>query len=76
MTRFKLFGAVVVLSAVIATPAFAQWQTSEPAAYQAQYPNGDPSFGLMRPMADAHAMMMAPLTMRHALPMRHAKVSK
>lgn len=75
MTRFKLFSAVLVLSAVVATPAFAQWQTSEPAAYQAQYPNGDASFGPRRPFADTHAMM-PPLVMRHALPMRHAKASR
>jgi hypothetical protein len=72
MTRFKLFSAALVLSAVVATPAFAQWQTSEPAAYQAQYPNGDASFGPTRPFADTHAMM-SPLVMHHALPMRHTK---
>jgi hypothetical protein len=42
MTKSKLFVvAAVAISAALATPAFAQWQSQEPAAYAAQYPNGD-----------------------------------
>ncbi|MCK1391408.1 hypothetical protein [Bradyrhizobium sp. 1] len=44
MTKSKLFVvAAVAISAALATPAFAQWQSQEPAAYAAQYPNGDPN---------------------------------
>lgn len=41
MTKSKLFIAAVAVSAALATPAFAQWQSQEPAAFAAQYPNGD-----------------------------------
>jgi hypothetical protein len=41
MTKSKLFVAAIAVSTALATPAFAQWQSQEPAAYAAQYPNGD-----------------------------------
>jgi hypothetical protein len=42
MTKSKLFVvAAVAISPALATPALAQWQSQEPAAYAAQYPNGD-----------------------------------
>lgn len=41
MTKSKLFVSAIAVTAAFATPAFAQWQTSEPAAFEAQYPNGD-----------------------------------
>lgn len=41
MTTSKLFVAAIAISTALATPAFAQWESREPAAYQAQYPNGD-----------------------------------
>jgi hypothetical protein len=41
MTTSKLFVAAIAVTAAFATPAFAQWQSQEPAAYAAQYPNGD-----------------------------------
>ncbi|MDA9432521.1 hypothetical protein [Bradyrhizobium sp. CCBAU 51627] len=41
MTPSKLFVAAIAVTAAFATPAFAQWQSQEPAAYAAQYPNGD-----------------------------------
>jgi hypothetical protein len=41
MTKSRLFVAAIALSAIVATPAFAQWQSQEPAAFAAQYPNGD-----------------------------------
>ena len=43
MTKSKLIVAAVAATAAFATPAFAQWQSQEPAAYEAQYPNGDHS---------------------------------
>lgn len=43
MTKSKLFVAAMAVTAAFATPAFAQWQSQEPAAYEAQYPNGDRS---------------------------------
>ncbi len=41
MTKSKPFVAAIAISTALATPAFAQWRSQEPAAYQAQYPNGD-----------------------------------
>ena len=41
MTKSKLFIAAVPVSAALATPAFAQWQSQDPAAFAAQYPNVD-----------------------------------
>ena len=41
MTTSKLFVAAIAISTALATPAFAQWQSQEPAAFEAQYPNGD-----------------------------------
>jgi len=43
MTKSKLFVAAIAATAAFATPALAQWQSQEPAAYEAQYPNGDHS---------------------------------
>jgi len=39
MIRFKLLVVALGLL-VMASPSFAQWQTSEPASFEAQYPNG------------------------------------
>ncbi|WFU82071.1 hypothetical protein QA645_04760 [Bradyrhizobium sp. CIAT3101] len=41
MTTSKLFIAAIAMSTALATPAFAQWRSQQPAAHQAQYPNGD-----------------------------------
>jgi hypothetical protein len=41
MTKSKLFVAAIALSTALATPVLAQWQSQEPAAFAAQYPNGD-----------------------------------
>lgn len=41
MTKSKLFVAAIAISTALATPALAQWQAQEPAAFEAQYPNGD-----------------------------------
>ena len=41
MTTSKLIIAAIAMSTALATPAFAQWRSQEPAAYEAQYPNGD-----------------------------------
>lgn len=41
MTTSKLFVAAIAMSAALATPAFARWQSQEPAAHPAQYPNGN-----------------------------------
>ena len=41
MTTSKLFIAAIAMSTALATPAFAQWRSQEPAAHEAQYPNGD-----------------------------------
>jgi hypothetical protein len=60
MTRFKLFSAVLILSATMAGQAFAQEAIQEPGNYAFFHPNGDllhansPS-----PAPDAMAMMPA-----------------
>jgi len=41
MTTSKPFAAAIAATAAFATPALAQWQSREPAAYEARYPNGD-----------------------------------
>ncbi|MEH2490945.1 hypothetical protein [Bradyrhizobium sp. AZCC 2230] len=41
MTTSRLFVAAIAMSTALATPAFAQWRSQEPAAHEAQYPNGD-----------------------------------
>jgi hypothetical protein len=41
MTKSKLFVAAIAISTALATPALAQWQSQEPASFEAQYPNGD-----------------------------------
>jgi uncharacterized membrane protein YebE (DUF533 family) len=43
MTKSTLFIAAIAASTALATPALAQWQwqSQEPAAYAAMYPNGD-----------------------------------
>jgi hypothetical protein len=60
MTKSQLFVAAIVVSATIATPALAQWQTQEPGAYQAMYPNGEPGAASARP----HDAMAAQLPAR------------
>jgi hypothetical protein len=57
MTKSKLVIAVLALSTVAATPALAQWQSQEPAAFEAQYPNGDHSAAFGAPR---DAMAFAP----------------
>jgi hypothetical protein len=44
MVRPKPLIIIIAISTALATPALAQWQSQEPASFQAQYPNGDPSF--------------------------------
>jgi hypothetical protein len=41
MTKSKLFIAAIAITTAFATPALAQWQSQEPGAFAAQYPNGD-----------------------------------
>jgi len=57
MTKSKLVIAALAISTIAATPAFAQWQTQEPAAFEAQYPNGDHSAAFGAPR---NAMAFAP----------------
>jgi hypothetical protein len=52
----KFFGAAVMLSAAIATPALAE-TIQEPGAYAFYHPNGDLGLGSSRP-ADAMAQTM------------------
>jgi hypothetical protein len=41
MTSFKLFGAALVLSAIVAAPVSAQQAIDEPGAYAFYHPNAD-----------------------------------
>lgn len=65
MIRFKLL-AVAFALAVMATPSFAQWETSEPASFEAQYPNGRPGVATGSPQ-DAMASVR-PHQMRSVRP--------
>ena len=49
MTRLKFLGAAAVLSALIATPAFAERMIDEPGMYAFYHPNGDLGIGSTRP---------------------------
>jgi hypothetical protein len=53
MLKFRIFGAVAILSAAIATPALAE-VIQEPGNYAFFYPNGDLGLGYSRP-SDAMA---------------------
>jgi hypothetical protein len=70
MTKSRLLISAIAVSIAVATPAFAQWQSQEPAAFAAQYPNGDhsASFGGARDaMAFVPPKMKAPrAAMMHA----------
>jgi hypothetical protein len=45
MTRFSLFGAVIVVSAALSTPVLAQAAIQEPGAYAFYNSNGDLGLG-------------------------------
>jgi hypothetical protein len=57
MSRFKLFGVALILSAGMATPVFAQAAIQEPGAYAFYHPDGDLLHARSaRPAPDAMAM--------------------
>jgi hypothetical protein len=71
MTRFKLLGAVAIVSALIASPASAQHMIEEPGMFAFVHPDGDLGIGSTRPALEAHAQIQAPrLIMSHPLPVR------
>jgi hypothetical protein len=77
MTRFKLPGAVAIVSALIASPAFAQHMIEEPGMFAFVHPDGDLGIGSARPAVEAQAQIRAPrLIMRHPLTARRAASSK
>jgi hypothetical protein len=62
MTKFKLFGTALIVSAAIATPALAGGMQvaeviQEPGLYAFYHPNGDLGLGASRP-ADAMAQSL------------------
>ncbi|OAF01424.1 hypothetical protein AYJ54_28410 [Bradyrhizobium centrolobii] len=74
MTKSKLFIAAIAFTTAFATPALAQWQSQEPAAFAAQYPNGDHATalgGARDAMAFVPSMAKPP---RHVMP--HAAKGK
>jgi len=56
MLKYRIFGAALILSAAIATPALAE-VIQEPGNYAFFYPNGDLGLGYSRP---ANAMAQQP----------------
>jgi hypothetical protein len=56
MTKFKVLGATAILSALIATPTFAQPVIDEPGSYAFFYPNSDLGFGPAPRTAEALAL--------------------
>jgi hypothetical protein len=59
MTTFKLFGAALILAAVVAAPVAAQQAIQEPGNYAFYHPNGDVlNSGSSRP-ADAMASQLS-----------------
>jgi hypothetical protein len=75
MTNLKLFGAVAILSVLIASAASAQPAVQEPGMAAFYNPNADLGIGSTRPAADAQARISR-LIMRHPLAGMHAKSSK
>ena len=57
MLKYKIFGAALILSAAIATPALAE-VIQEPGNYAFFYPNGDLGLGSSKP---ANAMAAQPV---------------
>ena len=41
MTSSRLFVAAIAVTAALATPALAQWESRQPSAYEARYPDGE-----------------------------------
>jgi hypothetical protein len=85
MTRLRFLAAAVILSAAIATPAFAQPVIQEPGNFAFFYPNGDlgigskwPSEAMTSPAArDSDSMArLRGATMSHRLPARRSQSVK
>jgi hypothetical protein len=79
MTSFKVLGAIAMLSAVSATPVFAQAAIQEPGNYAFYHPNGEP--GVTRPASDAMASIgdtgrVRSITMSHPRLARRAQAGK
>jgi hypothetical protein len=66
MTRFKLLASAAILSALSATPAFAQQMIDEPGIFAFYHPNGDLGIASPRPPVDAQAM--APMRNGNKMP--------
>lgn len=63
MTRSKLLVAAIVVATAFATPAFSQWRSQQPAAYETQYPNGDRNLATP-PTRDSMAYLPSPKSPR------------
>ncbi len=71
MTRFKLLSAVLILSAGMATPVFAQAAISEPGAYAFYHPDGDVLHTGIMPSPAPNAYAMAPFGSSRMVRVRH-----
>ena len=85
MTRFRFLAAAVILSAAIATPAFAQPVIQEPGNFAFFYPNGDLGIGSKWPSGamtssaarDSDSMArFRGATMSHRLPAKRSQPVK
>jgi hypothetical protein len=73
MLKYKIFGAAVLLSAAVATPALAE-VIQEPGAYAFVYPNGDLGLGYSRSAnAMAQTMRGDVAGMRMSMPAHRAR---
>jgi hypothetical protein len=72
MMKSRLVIAALAISTLAATPAFAQWQTQEPAVFAAQYPNGDHSAAFGAPR-DAMAFVPSVAKTPRSMVMRATK---
>jgi hypothetical protein len=73
MTKFKLFGAAVILSVLLALPASAQQAVQEPGMAAFYNPNADLGIGSTRSPVNAQAMGPARMIMHHPLNTRRVR---
>jgi hypothetical protein len=76
MTRFKFFASVAILSALSATPAFAQQMIDEPGMFAFFHPNGDLGIASTRPPVDAMASLRGNGGMAHLRMMSRPHAAK
>jgi hypothetical protein len=76
MTRFKLFGAAVIWSVLLALPASAQPAVQEPGLAAFYNPNADLGIGSTRSPVNAQAAAPARMIMHHPLNTRRVRSAR